>query len=959
MLSTPFGLRRALRSALCGALLCALALTWALEVDSAQASSEKTPGLEATTASKSGSLTVGVVGLPRGQKPSALLRGPNGLRRSVPARGITIANARPGVYRLTLSSVKIARASGSVKRGAIASALTKTVSVHVSPGRHALLTGTYSSIVNPGLKTLTGGEVGITGPAEDPTAVALKGHVALARGTVLSLPPSLLLPRGLLSDVTGVSYTSGNTKATLTAASIYQVAPNFQFDVPLQATEAPTASAADLGFSCDPADGLSPYRHIRGVSISGGWSTFGVFGHNITDGVRVSVHFTAEAGLNVTAGVGLSCAISASFSVDGMAGPIPVTAGIEGELAGSADVGGVFNSGGSIEVNAGGHTIGVPPVMTLIPDVSFTNPHFTMTTKSFAQASAGIGLTVKAGVGVGGIGSLTMNVGSGINFSAQPGTCLWNAKFGQFSAEGELLDWHLNTPKTPALFTQPLGGNVCASSPSGGAPGTGKGTAPGGGGSGGGSGGGPGGSDGGGEGGGASGGGGWKQVSLPPELPLSPSPRKLGPISCPKVGECTVLAADGEFGEVPEALTLQHEVWTASAMPTAPGPGGSQVPVGYVQIACTASGQCVATGVAQGAATHGVASWVIATESSGTWTLASLPPPPNPPSPELVPFFWGPLSCPAVNACVVTEKYKWSGDISQEGTGNGAAPGGEAVYAEQANGSWSASWLPVPPPTIQGATSEIVSENPSEGGVSALACPAAGNCTAVGKYSPNTGEFYDTAGVIWTLTNGTWTAQEGPGGAGYENGITSLSCPDTGHCAATANKNDYAIGELLQDNDGGWSRQELPVPAGAINIKSPSVACASALYCMLLAVAEMPFEGYEIYVATDDAGSLSSFTRVPEPEGAKPGTTILTQPICASGDWCAAAGETSSSQPGAELGLFVTYSGSQAKTETDPQTILGVSEPLVCPAAETCVLGSRSGQSLYVRGTGWGATDAG
>jgi hypothetical protein len=436
----------------------------------------------------------------------AVLKGPSGPRRSVPATGLTIAKAKPGLYRLTLAPTRITRANGPIKRGAIATALEETVSVHVVAGRHSLLKGSYTSVVNPGLKLLTSSAISITGPAEDPSSIILDGHVALGRGNVLSLPPSPMLPRGVLSNVTRVSYGPNTTSVSLTDASIYQVAPNFEFNVPLEVKEAPTATAASLGASCDPTSGLSPYRHIKDVSFSGGWSTADVFGVHITDGVRASVHFTTEAGLDVTAGAGLSCSISLSFSADGMAGPIPVTAGIEGDLDASAGVGGVLQSGGSIEVNAGGHTVGIPPAMVLIPDVSFANPHFTMTTKQFAQATAGIGLTVKAGIGVGGVGSLTLNVGSGLNFSAQPGTCLWNDDFGQFSAEGELLDWHLSTPHTPALFSQQLGGNFCASS-SGPGLGTGSGGSAGGG-SGGGSGSGGSGSGGSGSGGSGSGGSG-------------------------------------------------------------------------------------------------------------------------------------------------------------------------------------------------------------------------------------------------------------------------------------------------------------------------------------------------------------------------------------------------------------------------------------------------------------------
>lgn len=44
-------------------------------------------------------VTVRLSGLPSGQRPMAVLRGPGGVRRSVPARALTIAKARFGLYR--------------------------------------------------------------------------------------------------------------------------------------------------------------------------------------------------------------------------------------------------------------------------------------------------------------------------------------------------------------------------------------------------------------------------------------------------------------------------------------------------------------------------------------------------------------------------------------------------------------------------------------------------------------------------------------------------------------------------------------------------------------------------------------------------------------------------------------------------------------------------------------------
>ena len=419
-----------------------------------------------------GSLSVALSGLPSGQRPVAVLRGPGGLSRAVPARGLTIAKARVGLYRLTVGSVRITRASGAIKRGAIATALDGTVSVRVVAGRRAVLQGSYTSIINPGVRALSGGALSVGGAADDPSTVVFGGHVALARGAILSLPPSTLLPRGLLSNVVAVVYAAGKTTVSVSAASVYEVAPNYQFDVPLAAAQ---ASAAAVNASCPPASGLSPYADVNGVSFSGGWDTVSVLGVHIVDGVKAAVHFTAAAGLNVTAGAGLACSLSVSFSANGMAGPIPVTATIEGELNGSAAVGGVLTAGGSTHVDAGAHTIGIPPTPVWLPDVSFSNPQFTLTAKTFAQATAGIGLTVKAGIGNSTLANVTLNLGTSLDFSAQPGSCTWDANFGQFSAEGQLLAWHITTPQTPALFTKPLWQSTCGGSsgtgPTGGAPG--------------------------------------------------------------------------------------------------------------------------------------------------------------------------------------------------------------------------------------------------------------------------------------------------------------------------------------------------------------------------------------------------------------------------------------------------------------------------------------------------------
>lgn len=417
---------------------------------------------ESALAAGTGSLGVRIVGLPPQQAAHGVLRGPDGLKRTVSTAALTVARARVGTYRLTLRSVKITRGTGPIHKGAIAEPLRRTISVRVISGRRVSLVGTYGSIINPGIETLSGGAVSLTGPAGNPTAIVLSGHRVFAPGAILSIPPSALLPDGVLSHVLAVTYRGGDTTASLSAASIYEVAPSFQFDVPLTESQ---ASAAAVSVACGGASGVSPYRRIEDISFSGGWNKLRYL--HLPIGVRAAVHFTAVGGLMVTEGLELGCTLQASVSANGMAGPIPVTAAIQGELSAFAGAGGILESGGSVHVDAGASTIGAPPVLAWVPEVSFSSPRFTLTAHTFAQATAEIGVAVKLGVGNSYAASATLNFGSSMDFSAQPGACTWDARFGQFSAEGSLLGWHIETLKTPALFTKELWHSACGSSGSG------------------------------------------------------------------------------------------------------------------------------------------------------------------------------------------------------------------------------------------------------------------------------------------------------------------------------------------------------------------------------------------------------------------------------------------------------------------------------------------------------------
>src|SRR3954465_3255315 len=143
------------KGAVAALLLAALAglLTVSVSTPSASASSRT---LKAHYSSEApGRLVVRVTGLPANQRVVGRLRGP-GVTRRIRSSRLVLRKARPGVYRLRLSKLRIARTFGAVKRGARAVPTRRTFRVRVRPRKRATLVGSYGSIINPGVRSLDG-----------------------------------------------------------------------------------------------------------------------------------------------------------------------------------------------------------------------------------------------------------------------------------------------------------------------------------------------------------------------------------------------------------------------------------------------------------------------------------------------------------------------------------------------------------------------------------------------------------------------------------------------------------------------------------------------------------------------------------------------------------------------------------------------------------------------------------
>ena len=419
----------------------------------------------AGAAVRTGTLTVQVNGLPRGATPHAVLRGP-GLRRVVRVDRLTLHRARAGRYTLRLLTITLSRASGKIRKGASAYPEgAGRVSVGLAARRTAKLSASYGAIVNPGLMALRSGAViAAAGSAADPTAVTLSGRRTIKSGEVLSLPPSSMLPSGLLKRVVSAKFSSGRTTVTLGTVSVYTVVPVARFDIPLTMSAAGGAADQPLAHTasaqCGPtASGYAGvYRSVNNVRLLGGWNTVSVLGVRVPVGISLAADLDVVAGVRDDSGValGVSCEIDLPFS--GMAGPVPVTGAVFGNVHGSAGAGVSFGAGIGTHVHASVSTVGAPPVFVWAPQVSFSDPTVKMWAFAGVNVTAGFGAGVKFGLGNEALAAATVNLNNDLDFSAQARNCSVQAKFASFNAEGKLGIWTIASPRTPPLFTKTLWG---------------------------------------------------------------------------------------------------------------------------------------------------------------------------------------------------------------------------------------------------------------------------------------------------------------------------------------------------------------------------------------------------------------------------------------------------------------------------------------------------------------------
>jgi hypothetical protein len=304
------------------------------------------------------------------------------------------------------------------------------------------------------------------------------------------------------------------------------------------------------------------------------------------------------------------------------------------------------------------------------------------------------------------------------------------------------------------------------------------------------------------------------------------------------------------------------------------------------------------------------------------------------------------LSCASAGNCAAGGEYADSADDEQ------------AFVVDEVKGSWgTAEEVPGLAALNHGGGAEG-----SGASVTSVSCASAGNCAAVGTYTPSSGG--EQAFVV-DETGGTWgTAQEVPGLAALDTGglatITSVSCASAGNCAAGGS---YAVGSvadrqafLVDETGGTWgTAHEVPGTA-ALNTyewaSTDSVSCPSAGNCTATGQVSTLYAAYthaevpQAFVVDETAGSwgtakLLKGTTPPLPGGSYQTGSIFNSVSCGSAGNCVAAGDI---YPGPPI-IAEESGGSWGAAKAIPGMAAASALSVSCPSAGNCAVGGLSNSS--------------
>jgi hypothetical protein len=346
-------------------------------------------------------------------------------------------------------------------------------------------------------------------------------------------------------------------------------------------------------------------------------------------------------------------------------------------------------------------------------------------------------------------------------------------------------------------------------------------------------------------------------------------------LSCVSTGNCSAIGRyrDGSANRLGLLLTQTNGTWTAVAA-TLP-PGAAADPIAALNaVSCASAGNCSAVGSYRD--TSGNTQPVLLTQTSGIWAAgvpASLPSAGSDPQVAL-----NSVSCTSPGNCSAVGDY-----IDSSGNRQGA-------LLTETSGTWAAGEADLPAaPTV----------NPKVFLLS-VSCASAGNCTAVGEYTDNSG---NTQGLLLTQTSGVWatgvnaTLPAVPT-ANPDVVLRSISCVSADTCAVGGwyqDNSGHGDGLLLNETSGVWTAAKATAPADAATEPQSyvwAVSCAAAGSCSAIGGYTDSSASSQGLLLTQSANMWAAGSRTVLPAGAAANPNVSLDSLsCFSAGNCAAIGE--------------------------------------------------------------------
>ncbi len=405
----------------------------------------------------------------------------------------------------------------------------------------------------------------------------------------------------------------------------------------------------------------------------------------------------------------------------------------------------------------------------------------------------------------------------------------------------------------------------------------------------------------------------------------------LGQVSCASAGDCGAVGTYVDSSNRQDGLLVSETagIWQPAVEAGLPAGAWGHPFTTVASVSCPATGSCSAVGEYADGSNH--MQGLLLTESSGVWqspgAMATLPA--NAAADPNVSL--SSVSCVASGECAAVGAYRDSGGNVR------------GLLLTETSGVWGTGVQAIPP----------ANADPAGLALTSVSCPSAGNCSAVGKYRDNSGDYQ---GMLLTETAGVWhQALEAslPANAASAPSVTlsSVSCAAAGECSAVgryADSSSTTQGLLVTETAGVWQPGvEATLPAGALgsgqDVALSSVSCESVGDCSAVGSYIDGSNTTQGLLVTETAGAWQPGTEAILPANAQSYQVVrLGSVSCAAAGVCTAVGRYADAG-GNSQELWLTESSGTwgtgveatppAGAGSDPSVILS---SVSCTSAQDC-----------------------